>query len=179
MTDHFPDDNYLEFIRVLRQEFAIPILWLIKQPDHGAEIGRLLKGSDKYVVSPFLLSDLILIVNDMVNTSSISKNSKPEQVNQVIRSVDLELNLNDRQLLIRGEKINIRPKEFDLLYFLITNTGQVLSHDEILGQVWGGNYINKRTVDKHVKRLRERIEKDPKHPKHILTVYGSGYQYLE
>lgn len=97
-----------------------------------------------------------------------------------ITAGDITININTRSVISRGEPVNLTVKEFDLLNLFMSNIGKIYSRDELLETIWGFDYIGDfRTVDVHIRRLREKIEKDPANPKHIMTKWGVGYYFAE
>ena len=108
----------------------------------------------------------------------ITPNNKEESLTSIIDSGDISLNLENRRFYLRGEEINLTGKEFDMIYLFVNNPGKVFSRDALLNEVWGSDYPgDARTVDVHIRRLREKIEPNPGEPRYIHTKWGMGYYY--
>ena len=106
--------------------------------------------------------------------------SKSEASRMVITADDISINLGNRSVQAHGQPVNLTVKEFDLLNLFISNPGRVYNRDELLETIWGFDYIGDfRTVDVHIRRLREKIETDPANPSHIMTKWGVGYYFAQ
>jgi len=140
-------------------------------------------GADDYLTKPFSMRELIARVKAMLRRVYIIREElKTIQQNDDLSSIlefgNLKIDYGRREVRINDSPINLKPKEFDLLYYLIKHKNQVLTRDHILESVWGWEYIgDSRTVDVHVRWLREKIEDDPSTPKKIITVRGTGYRF--
>jgi DNA-binding response OmpR family regulator len=130
-------------------------------------------GADDYIVKPFALGEFLARVRAVMRRVP----GRPAMQDQIV-SEDLQLSLTSRRVFKNGDEIRLSNKEFDLLAELMRNKGVVLSRDLILTKVWGYDYfVDKRTVDVHVRWLREKIENDPSNPTRIVTVRGVGYRF--
>jgi DNA-binding response OmpR family regulator len=174
-----PRMSGLEVCRILRNEMAVPILMLTAKADETDKIVGLELGADDYVTKPFSVRELTARVRAMLRRSRMAQEQVPADEN-VIRVGELNIDL-PRHRAARGESVlDLTPKEFDLLAYLARNKGMALSRDQILERVWGYDFAGEtRTVDVHVRWLREKIEKDPKEPKLLQTVRGVGYKLEE
>jgi DNA-binding response OmpR family regulator len=174
-----PRMSGLEVCRILRNEMAVPILMLTAKADETDKIVGLELGADDYVTKPFSVRELTARVRAMLRRSRMAQEQVPADEN-VIRVGELNIDLL-RHRAARGESVlDLTPKEFDLLAYLARNKGMALSRDQILERVWGYDFAGEtRTVDVHVRWLREKIEKDPKEPKLLQTVRGVGYKLEE
>ena len=133
-------------------------------------------GADDYITKPFNILEVKARIKAIMRRTS-GKREKEEAV-KVIESGDLKLDGESRRLFILGKEINLTAKEFDLLELLVMNPGKVYSRENLLNIVWGYEYPGDvRTVDVHVRRLREKIEKNPSEPKYVHTKWGVGYYY--
>jgi len=180
-----PGLDGLEVCRILRQELSMPILMLTARADEIDKIIGLEMGADDYLTKPFSMRELLARVKAQLRRVRLTQAdagapdagqdaSRPERM----VFDDLTIDLSRREVLLRGEPVHLKPKEFDLLEFLARHLGMALSRSQILEQVWGWDYIgDTRTVDVHVRWLREKIEPEPAHPVRIVTVRGVGYRF--
>jgi DNA-binding response OmpR family regulator len=171
-----PKLDGLSLCRIVRRDAAtahIPIIILTARGTEVDKIVGLESGADDYVVKPFGLGEFLARVRAVMRRSP----GHPTLQDELI-SNDLRLSLTGRRLFINGEERKLSNKEFDLLAELMRNRAVVLSRDLILTKVWGYDYfVDKRTVDVHIRWLREKIEDDPSDPKRIVTVRGVGYRF--
>jgi len=187
-----PGLDGFEVCRILRQEMAVPILMLTARADEVDRIVGLEVGADDYLTKPFSMRELLARIKALLRRVRLVREelSAEAQRSPCTRGLgvgvstshllfdDLGIDLAGREVLLGGKAIALKPKEFDLLVFLIRNRGIVLSRDLILERVWGWDYVGEsRTVDVHVRWLREKIECDPAHPTRIVTVRGIGYRF--
>lgn len=170
-----------EVCRILRQEMNVPILMLTARDDEIDRVIGLEMGADDYLTKPFSMREFLARVKAhlrrmrMIRDEAEINNALPKET---IRSNNLTLDLTRREVLVDEKLVSLKPKEFDLLLFLARHRGQVLSRDLILERVWGWEFSGgSRTVDVHVRWLREKIELDPATPLRIITVRGAGYRF--
>ncbi|HFB52732.1 MAG TPA: response regulator transcription factor [Anaerolineae bacterium] len=168
-----PGLDGLSVCRILRREgVETPIILLTARSGEMDKIVGLDSGADDYITKPFSLGELLARVRVALRRKRARADGNTLAVG------DLTIDLVARRALRNGELLNLSHKEFDLLTELVRNRGAVLSRDLLLTKVWGYDYTGgTRTVDVHIRWLREKIEKDPSHPKHILTVRGIGYRF--
>ncbi len=167
-----PKLDGLSVCRAIRKKQDMPIIMLTARTGEMDKIVGLESGADDYVVKPFSLGELLARIRAVLRRT-------PETSRQdVLESGDLRLDLIARRVYIGDDELSLTPKEFDLLAELMRNRGMVLSRDLILTKVWGYDYLgDSRTVDVHIRWLREKIEEDPSNPERILTVRGVGYRF--
>ncbi len=171
-----PKLSGLEVCRILRSEMPAPILMLTAKADETDKIIGLGIGADDYMTKPFSIRELIARIAAMLRRVKIMQQSAKEK-EAVLQYHGIELDTASHTVKIGGKTVELNPKEFDLLTLFIKNKGLVLSREQILKKVWGYDYAgDTRTVDVHVRWLREKIEADPQNPKLLLTVRGSGYK---
>lgn len=152
----------------------IPIIMLTAKSEEFDKILGLELGADDYITKPFSVRELLARVKAVLR-----RNSKEEKKN-VVQIYDLKLDFDKHEVLKDGKKIDLTLKEFELLKLLILNKGKVLTRDFLLDKVWGYEYYGEtRTVDVHVRHLRQKIEDDDKNPRYIETVRGIGYKFKE
>lgn len=175
-----------EVCRILRQEVNIPILMLTARDDEIDRVLGLEMGADDYITKPFSMREFLARVKahlrreryrrveDEKEDDSLTK----QPVADILRFSNLTVDLTRREVLIDAHPLSLKPKEFELLLFLAQHRGQALSRDFILERVWGWDFSGgSRTVDVHVRWLREKIELDPANPIRIVTVRGAGYRF--
>ncbi|HEY9843486.1 MAG TPA: response regulator transcription factor [Candidatus Obscuribacterales bacterium] len=171
-----PELSGLEVCRILRRERnEIPIIMLTAK---GEEIDRVIGlevGADDYLVKPFSLRELIARIRALLRRSKIS--DIDDAAPQMHQYEDLEMNLTEHKVTVRGKQVELSPKEFKILAMLMSAPNKVFSREELLEQVWGLDfYGDTKTVDVHIRWLREKIEKDPSNPQYVQTVRGFGYR---
>lgn len=170
-----PTLDGLSVCRILRNESDVPIVMLTARDGEVDRIIGLETGADDYIVKPFSLGEFLARVRAVLRRAP-SKRSTPDK----LQSGDLTLDLIARKATFNEEEIRLTHKEFDLMAALMRNKGAVLSRDLLLERVWGYEYSGQsKTVDVHVRWLREKIEEDPSSPKRIVTVRGVGYRFEE
>jgi DNA-binding response OmpR family regulator len=167
-----PDMDGLEVCRALRRHSSVPILILTARGEETDRVVGLELGADDYMVKPFSMRELVARVRALLRRA---QSSPPDEV---LVSSDLRLDLRRREAYRGGMPLPLRPKEFDLLAFFMRHRGRALSREEILTHVWGVDVaVDTRTVDVHVRWLREKVEKVPSKPTRIITVRGLGYRF--
>lgn len=170
-----PKLDGLSVCQQIREFSNIPIIMLTAKGDDMDKILGLEYGADDYITKPFNILEVKARVKAILRRNS----SGEKKTNSNVISVsDLILDCEGRSLRISGKEINLTAKEFDLLELLVTNQGKVYSRENLLNTVWGYEYPGDvRTVDVHVRRLREKIEKNPSEPKYVHTKWGVGYYF--
>jgi two-component system, OmpR family, response regulator len=178
-----PQMNGLEVCRILRKEMIVPILMLTAKAEEVDKIVGLEVGADDYMTKPFSLRELLARVRAMLRRNEMlkqeaGKSELPE--NLLTRAGNIEVDLPRHIVLKGGFPLNLDPKEFNLLVFLIRNKGQVFSRETLLEKVWGYDYAgDTRTVDVHIRWLRQKIEDNPDSPRCLVTIRGVGYKFEE
>ena len=175
-----PGLDGFEVCRILRREMSVPILMLTARADEVDRVVGLEVGADDYLTKPFSMRELLARVKALLRRVRLDReelsaeNGAPDEDRLIFG--DLAIELARHEVLYKGEPLRLKPKEYDLLVFLARNRGIALSRDLILERVWGWDYNGgSRTVDVHVRWLREKIESDPANPKLIVTRRGVGY----
>lgn len=179
-----PGIDGFEVCRILRQEMTTPVLMLTARDDEIDRVVGLEVGADDYMVKPFSMRELLARVKAMLRRvrlirQEINHQTAPvEPSGQSLIFENLSIDLNRREVILDEVTLPFKPKEYELLTFMAQHRGQVLSREFILERVWGWDYIgDSRTVDVHVRWLREKIEPDPANPHRIVTVRGAGYRF--
>lgn len=178
-----PGMDGLQVCRILRQEMSCPILMLTARAEEIDRVIGLEIGADDYITKPFSMRELLARVkahlrHERMVLSKQGSETKPVMNEEVLTSNNLILDLGRREVSLNGQPLQLKPKEFNLLHYLMRNQGKTLSRAILLEKIWEWNYFtDTHTVDVHVHWLREMIEEDPKQPKRIVTVRGSGYRF--
>jgi DNA-binding response OmpR family regulator len=169
-----PGLSGLEVCRILRKETSVPILMLTAKGDEVDKVVGLELGADDYVTKPFGMPELMARVRAMLRRSS--QVSAP--LGDSLSAGDLRLDLARREAYRDDEPLHLKPKEFDLLAFFLRHRGRAFTREELLNQVWSYEFAgDTRTVDVHLRWLRQKIEKDPGKPVRLITVRSVGYRF--
>ncbi len=171
-----PKMNGFEVCQAVREFSDVPIIMLTAKGDDMDKILGLEYGADDYITKPFNILEVKARIKAIMRRTT-AKAVQAENT-AVIESGDLKLDCDSRQLYVLGEAINVTAKEFDLLELLVKHPNKVYSREQLLNLVWGKDYPgDERTVDVHVRRLREKIEPNASEPKYVHTKWGVGYYY--
>jgi DNA-binding response OmpR family regulator len=171
-----PKMSGFEVCRILRKETIVPILMLTAKVEETDKIVGLEIGADDYMTKPFSLRELIARVRAMLRRARMVETQPPLE-SKLIKVDNIEVDIARHRVSKGTTQLELTPKEFDLLAFLASNKGFVFSRDKLLEKVWGYDFAgDTRTVDVHIRWLREKIEDNPKEPKILLTVRGAGYK---
>jgi DNA-binding response OmpR family regulator len=177
-----PGLDGFEVTRILRKEMTTPILMLTARDDEIDRVVGLEVGADDYLTKPFSMRELMARVKAQLRRARLLREelgSQPAKSPQdKLTFGELVINQTRREVTLNDEPLQIKPKEYELLLFLAEHKGQMLSREFILERVWGWDYIgDSRTVDVHVRWLRQKIETEPAKPERIVTVRGGGYRF--
>jgi two-component system, OmpR family, KDP operon response regulator KdpE len=169
---NLPDMSGFEACRLIRFSFAGPILMVTVRNSVRDKIEALNAGADDYIVKPFAMGELLARVRAALRRSGA------EQPLPRIDTSELTIDLEMRMVTVRGESVHLTPKEFDVLSFLVTQQGKPVAHRKILQRVWGPEYGEEtEPVRVVIRQLRRKIEKDPAHPRYIMTEPWIGYKF--
>ena len=172
-----PKMNGMEVCRRIREFSDVPVIMLTAKGEDMDKILGLEYGADDYITKPFNILEVKARIKAILRRVRASRGSGTDNV---IESGDIRVDRDNRRVRVRGEEINLTGKEFDLLEFLISHPGKVYGRAKLLEIIWGKDYPgDERTVDVHVRRLREKIEKNPSEPKYVQTKWGVGYYYRD
>ena len=178
-----PELDGFEVARILRKEMTTAILMLTARDDEIDRVVGLEVGADDYLTKPFSMRELLARVKAQLRRTRLlreemGRNSTSAPKHQTLRFDDLVINLTRREVTINLEPLPLKPKEYELLLFLAEHKGQMLTREFILERVWGWDFIgDSRTVDVHIRWLRQKIEQDSGNPTRIITVRGGGYRF--
>jgi phosphate regulon transcriptional regulator PhoB len=175
-----PGLSGLELCRILRdrtETSQLPILMLTAKAGEADKVVGLEMGADDYLAKPFSPRELVARVRAILRRSEIAASSEGTAPYE---KGPLRIDFSTYEVFVRGKAVKLTLKEFELLRFLVQNPSRVLSRDQLLDRVWGGEtFVTPRTVDVHIRRLRKAVEKDDRKPKWILTLRGVGYKFDE
>jgi|SRR5690554_3025649 two-component system response regulator VicR len=171
-----PKLNGLGVLQRIREQSSVPVIMLTAKGEDMDKILGLDYGADDYMTKPFNILELKARIKAVFRRFADVKQSNE----QVIKVEGMEINLSNRTVFIDGQEVNLTAKEFDLLQLFATNPGKVYSRESLLEIVWKYDYLGDlRTVDVHIRRLREKIEKNPSQPEFIFTKWGVGYYFAD
>ena len=171
-----PKMNGFEVCQAIREFSDMPIVMLTAKGDDMDKILGLEYGADDYITKPFNILEVKARIKAIMRRTSPAK---PKVVNEsVVEKGDLRLDCDSRRLFVMGKEVNLTAREFELLELFVKNENKVYSRENLLSIIWGKDYPGDvRTVDVHVRRLREKIESNPSEPKYVHTKWGVGYYY--
>lgn len=167
-----------EVCQQIREFSNVPVVMLTAKGDDMDKILGLDYGADDYITKPFNILEVKARLKAIMRRTTPKE--KKESRSAMLESGDMRVNREDRRVYIAGKEINLTSKEFEVLELLMSNPGKVYSRESLLRSIWGANYPGDvRTVDVHVRRLREKIEGNPSEPKYVATKWGTGYYFKE
>lgn len=173
-----PGMNGIDVCREIRRESDVPILMVTAKDSEADRVLGLEIGADDYITKPFSTRELVARVR--ANLRRASRTGTFAQANEVLRGGGIELDVDAHEVRVEGEPVELRPKEFELLEVLMRRKNRLASREMLMDEVWGPSYFgDTKTLDVHIKRLRTKLEKDPSNPRHILTVRGLGYKFVD
>lgn len=166
-----PDMDGVEVIRRIREWSQVPIIVLSVRDGEDNKVGALDAGADDYLVKPFSVAELQARIR-------VSLRRSLQQVPEPLFSFcGLEVDLSRRRVVVRGDEVQLTPTEYELLRLLVSHAGKVLTHGQILKQIWGAAYSEQQNVLRvNISNLRQKIEEDPSRPRYIVTELGVGYR---
>jgi DNA-binding response OmpR family regulator len=168
-----PGMGGLELCRILRRETSVPILMLTAKAEEMDKVVGLELGADDYLTKPFSMRELMARVGALLRRAEMAPSSERE----TLTAGDVIVDLTRRQATKAGQELPLKPKEFELLAFLMRNRGRAFTREQLLDRVWGYDFAgDTRTVDVHVSWLRQKIENEPSKPTRLITVRGVGYR---
>jgi DNA-binding response OmpR family regulator len=171
-----PGIDGLEICKELRRnKVDIPILMLTAKGDEIDKVIGLEIGADDYISKPFSIRELLARIKAHLRRENRSVETAPE----VFQLESMKIDFEHYKVIRKDDEIDLTSLEVDVLRYLISRDGKVVSRDDLLDKIWGyEKYPTTRTIDNHILKLRKKIELDPNHPQHILTVYGGGYRFV-
>ena len=175
-----PKKDGLEAGQEIRSFSTVPIIMLTARSEDADQLMGFESGADDYVTKPFNILTLKARVRALLRRAAMSAPTAQEEGRELISCAHISLDEKRRSAFKNGEEVVMTMKEFDLILFLMKNPGKVYSRESLLDLVWGYDYLgDTRTVDVHIRRLREKLELDPAQPRHIITKWGVGYYFAD
>jgi two-component system, OmpR family, response regulator RegX3 len=172
-----PEIPGLDVCRQIRQISNVPIIMMTAKDSEADKVSGLEIGADDYVTKPFSVRELVSRVRAHLRREEMTGGT---QSSPMFSGGPVELDPSRHEVRVRGELVAIPPKEFALLEMLLRLKGRLLTRDHLIAEVWGSDYFgDTKTLDVHVKRLRQKVEEDPHQPAHLITVRGLGYRFVE
>jgi two-component system response regulator RegX3 len=173
-----PEVSGLDVCRSIREESDVPIIMVTAKDAEADKVAGLELGADDYVTKPFSTRELISRVRANLRRSRARVRASEDA--EVLQGGPVEMDVARHEAMVRGQHIDLPPKEFALLELLLTRKGRLLTRDFLIDEVWGADYYgDTKTLDVHVKRIRQKIEEDPHRPSHLVTVRGLGYKFVD
>lgn len=173
-----PEMSGLDVCRQIRSSSDVPIIMLTAKDSEADKVSGLELGADDYMTKPFSMRELIARVR--ANLRRSAKSGVLSDSNEVLRGGEIELDIDAHVTRVGGEEVDLRPKEFELLESLMRRKNRLAARHTLIDDVWGPSYFgDTKTLDVHIKRLREKLERDPTNPTHIVTVRGLGYKFVD
>jgi DNA-binding response OmpR family regulator len=169
----------MQMVQIARENHDFPILFLSAKSEEVDKVSGLMLGADDYMTKPFSSMELMARVASLLRRYEqilLLKNQKEKPAGKQLMLRGLQVDLVSHKVLVDGQEVHLTPKEFDIIHLLIEHPGQVFSTDQIYEQVWKEAPIATETVAVHIRKLREKIERDPKNPQYIQAVWGVGYR---
>ncbi len=172
-----PEMGGFETLKAIREVSTVPVIMLTVRQDEHDRIRGLDLGADDYIAKPFNPRELLSRIRALLRRSLMPP---PARKTEIVVDPDLKIDFSRHEVFVRGKKVVLRPTEYRLLYHLVNNAGHLLTHETLLSKVWGREYRDEaHYLRLYITYLRQKIEKDPAHPKYILTERGEGYRFKE
>lgn len=170
-----PKMDGFEVCRILRKDLEMPVFMISAKAEEIDRVVGLEIGADDYITKPFSMRELVVRVRNSLRRAAL--NPQVDEL-EILKFGELEIHLTSHMAVVSGEEVSMKPKEFDLLYLLASHKGRAFTRDQILQRLWDDEYIGDvRTVDVHVRWIREKIEVNPSRPEKLVTIRGVGYRF--
>ena len=170
-----PKMDGFEVCRILRKDLEMPVFMISAKAEEIDRVVGLEMGADDYITKPFSMRELVVRVRNSLRRAAL--NPQVDEL-EILKFGELEIHLTSHMAIVSGEEVSMKPKEFDLLYLLASHKGRAFTRDQILQRLWDDEYIGDvRTVDVHVRWIREKIEINPSRPEKLVTIRGVGYRF--
>jgi two-component system response regulator RegX3 len=172
-----PEMSGLDVCRLIRQESDVPIIMVTAKDAEADKVTGLELGADDYVTKPFSVRELVSRVRAHLRRAAMGTALPPDEI---LKGGSVEMDVARHQVRVRDEPVAFPPKEFELLETFLRRKDRLLTRLFLIEEVWGDDYVgDTKTLDVHVKRIRQKIEQDPHDPGHLLTVRGLGYKFVD
>jgi two-component system response regulator RegX3 len=172
-----PEMSGLDLCKLIREESQVPIIMLTAKDAEADKVAGLELGADDYVTKPFSMRELVSRVRAQLRRAGMAGSVAG---NEVLTGGPVVLDPERHEVRVRGDLVSLPPKEFSLLHLLLARKGRLVTRHFMLEEIWGPDYFgDTKTLDVHVKRVREKVEDDPRQPKYIVTVRGLGYKFVD
>jgi two-component system response regulator RegX3 len=172
-----PEMSGLDLCKLIRDQSQVPIIMLTAKDAEADKVAGLELGADDYVTKPFSMRELVSRVRAQLRRAGMAGSVTG---NEVLSGGPVVLDPERHEVRVRGDLVSLPPKEFSLLHLLLARKGRLVTRHFMLEEIWGPDYFgDTKTLDVHVKRVREKIEEEPRNPKFIVTVRGLGYKFVE
>ena len=172
-----PSLSGLDVCRIIRSESTVPIVMLTAKSAESDKVAGLELGADDYVTKPFSMRELVSRVRAQLRRAGMAAGDGEIEL---LTGGTVVMDVPRHEVRVAGTLVTLPPKEFELLEAFLLRKGRLLTRDFLIEEVWGADYYgDTRTLDVHVKRLRQKIESDPHHPEHLVTVRGLGYRFVD
>ncbi len=170
----------LEVLQQIREFSSVPVIMLTAKGEDMDKILGLDYGADDYITKPFNILEVKARIKAIIRRVNAAKGTQEEEDSHILENGDLRMDFDNRRVTVSGKEINLTSKEFELLELLATHPGKVYSRSMLLQTVWGKDYPGDvRTVDVHIRRLREKIEPNASEPVYVQTKWGVGYYFRQ
>ncbi len=171
-----PEMDGFETLAGLRETSSVPVIFLTAKNEEVDRIRGLDLGADDYITKPFSPREMVSRIRAVLRRTEPAALASSE----IVVDDELRINFDQRKVIVRGREVRLRPTEYRLLYQLVTNAGKLLTHEVLLSRVWGAEYRDEdQYVRLYITYLRQKIEKDPRNPRYILSERGLGYRFKE
>ena len=173
-----PEISGLDVCRTIRAESDVPIIMVTAKDSEADKVTGLELGADDYVTKPFSVRELVSRVRAHLRRAGMRGEIAPAE--EVLHGGPVEMDVARHEVRVRGDGVAFPPKEFELLEAFLRRKDRLLTRVFLIEEVWGADYVgDTKTLDVHVKRIRQKIEEDPHGPRHLVTVRGLGYKYVD
>ncbi|MEX1005836.1 MAG: response regulator transcription factor [Acidimicrobiia bacterium] len=173
-----PESSGLDVCRKIRATSDVPIIMLTARDSEADKVAGLELGADDYVTKPFSMRELMARVRAQIRRSS--RTGTFAENNEILRGASIEIDIDAHEVRVDGRQVELRPKEFELLESLMRRKNRLATRDTLIDDVWGPSYFgDTKTLDVHIKRIRQKIEDDPARPTRVVTVRGLGYKFMD
>ena len=174
-----PEISGLDLCRMIRTESDVPIIMITARDSEADKVAGLELGADDYVTKPFSMRELLARVRANLRRQGM-ESVVPDFEQEILEGGPVVLNVGRHEVTVDGKMVELRPREFELLASFLRNKGLLMTRDRLISELWGMDYFgDTKTLDVHIKRVRKKIEPDPKSPRYLVTIRGLGYKYVD